>query len=354
MKRRTAAIGGVVVVLAVVATAAATLTSHHHRAAAADGPTDASPPPTAQVTRRDLVQTTSVSGTLGYGSTTAVKASGSTGTVTGLAPVGSVVAPGQSLYEVDGRPTAIVMVGTRPMWRTLQEGVDDGPDVQQLEQNLVTLGYADPAKVTVDDHFSAATASAVKALQALHGQDDTGRVDAGDIWFTTGPVRVAAHDVALGDPASGSILETTATTRQVHVDLDASQGLVVTPLEKVTVTLNDGREVDGLVASVGTTATTTTNGNASTTTIPVDINLAEDGDAPDDSPVTVAIATSTAKGVLAVPVKALLALAEGGYALQRVKSDGTTELVAVTPGSFAGGFVEITGDVAEGDTVVTA
>ena len=194
----------------------------------------------------------------------------------------------------------------------------------------------------------------MERLQALVGQDDTGQVQVGDIWFTAGPVRIAAQDVALGDPATGSILQTTATTRQVHVDLDASQGLVVTPLEKVSVTLNDGTEVDGLVASVGTTATTTTSGNTTTTTIPVEINLAQEAGAPDDSPVTVAIATSTAKGVLAVPVKALLALSEGGYALQRVKADGTTELVAVTPGSFAGGFVEVTGSIAEGDTVVTA
>jgi hypothetical protein len=55
---------------------------------------------------------------------------------------------------------------------------------------------------------------------------------------------------------------------------------------------------------------------------------------------------------LAVPVEALLALAEGGYAVERVKADGTTELVAVKLGAFADDKVEVSGDLAEGDQVV--
>jgi len=50
-------------------------------------------------------------------------------------------------------------------------------------------------------------------------------------------------------------------------------------------------------------------------------------------------------------VSALLALREGGYALQR--PDGT--LVAVRTGMFAGGLVEVSGKgLAEGSKVVTA
>jgi hypothetical protein len=71
----------------------------------------------------------------------------------------------------------------------------------------------------------------------------------------------------------------------------------------------------------------------------------------DRSPVTVLVEIEAAAGVLAVPVEALLALAEGGYAVERA-AGATTELVAVELGVFADGMVEITGDLEPGDQVV--
>jgi multidrug efflux pump subunit AcrA (membrane-fusion protein) len=59
-------------------------------------------------------------------------------------------------------------------------------------------------------------------------------------------------------------------------------------------------------------------------------------------------------GVLAVPVTALVALAEGGYAVE-VSDPATnaTQLVKVTTGLFAGGQVEVTGaGLHEGQRVV--
>jgi hypothetical protein len=68
----------------------------------------------------------------------------------------------------------------------------------------------------------------------------------------------------------------------------------------------------------------------------------------------VIVSTAKATGVLVVPIRALVALAEGGYAVERV-SGATSQLVAVEPGAFGDGIVEITGDgVAEGDSVVVA
>ena len=71
------------------------------------------------------------------------------------------------------------------------------------------------------------------------------------------------------------------------------------------------------------------------------------------SPV-VAITSQRASGVLAVPVNALLAVQEGGYALQVVGSNGRTHLVAVGTGLFddADGLVQVTGaGIAEGTRV---
>ena len=66
--------------------------------------------------------------------------------------------------------------------------------------------------------------------------------------------------------------------------------------------------------------------------------------------------TSRADDVLAVPVGALLALAEGGYAVEVVAADGTTSLVGVKLGlaSDETDLVEVRGDLHEGDTVVVA
>ena len=49
---------------------------------------------------------------------------------------------------------------------------------------------------------------------------------------------------------------------------------------------------------------------------------------------------------------ALLALAEGGYAVEVVDAQGTTTLVAVDPGLFADGFVEVTSTGLEPGMVV--
>jgi len=66
--------------------------------------------------------------------------------------------------------------------------------------------------------------------------------------------------------------------------------------------------------------------------------------------VQVRFTTVSRTKVLAVPVGALVALREGGYALQR--PDGT--LIPAVTGLFAGGMVQVSGaDIAEGAVVVT-
>ena len=82
--------------------------------------------------------------------------------------------------------------------------------------------------------------------------------------------------------------------------------------------------------------------------------MAGDTTVPDGMPVSVIVTTVAAEGVLAVPVEAVLALAEGGYALEVADAAGATHLVGVELGVFADGWVEVSGDVTAGDQVVTA
>jgi hypothetical protein len=62
----------------------------------------------------------------------------------------------------------------------------------------------------------------------------------------------------------------------------------------------------------------------------------------DEAPVDVAIVSDSASDAFAVPVTALLALAEGGYAVE-VVDDGATYLIGVETGLFADGLVEVRG-----------
>ena len=60
--------------------------------------------------------------------------------------------------------------------------------------------------------------------------------------------------------------------------------------------------------------------------------------------------TDSVQNVLNVPVTSLIALAEGGYAVAVQDGDGT-RLVAVEPGFFARGMVEVDGNLSAGDMV---
>lgn len=352
---------------------------------------------TATVTRRDLVSTTDVSGTLTYGDTRPLRVSGArssstsssaasssasassstaggtasasdaaTGTsttaanvITALPAVGSVIDRGQTVFEIDGAPGPALLFGPRPMWRTLQSGVTDGLDVAQLELNLVALGFANNGAMTVDQRYSSATAAAVADWQASRGLARTGVVNPSDVVVQRGPVRVASLTASTGDSASGEIMQVTDTTRRVRVALTPANQAFVKLGATVDVTLPDARVVKGRAESIGTVANTSTSGQgnnqSTTTTVDLWITLPKPpSNLLDDSPVTVSLVTARATGVLAVPVNALLALAEGGYGLEVAQPDGSTRLVGVQTGKFAGGWVEIRGAVAAGDRVVTA
>jgi peptidoglycan hydrolase-like protein with peptidoglycan-binding domain len=303
------------------------------------------PPATVTVDRTTLTQTETVSGILGYGEASTVKARGGGGTLTWLPAPGTIVTRGKPVYEVDEEPV-VLLYGQKPLYRPLSSGVS-GADVEQFEKNLSALGYDG---FTVDDEYSSSTADAVREWQEDLGVNETGTVGLGQVVLAPGQVRVAEHKLAPGDPANGPVLTYTGTTRVVTVDLEVDKQQLVRKGVAATVELPDGKQVKGTVASVGTVATTSTANNQQTTTVEVTVTVADQKalGTLDEAPVSVILAAEQRKDVLAVPINALVALAEGGYGLQ-VVDGATTHYVAVDTGMFASGRVEVTGDgVVEG------
>jgi hypothetical protein len=320
--------------------------------AAADAATDDPATSSVAVSKQDLVARTEIDGTLGYSGEMKVAGQGQ-GTVTAVPRPGTVVERGQSLYSVDNRPVSL-LYGDLPLWRRLTVGMPDGPDIKQLEQNLVALGHATEAEVSVDEKFTAATTTAIKRWQKALGLEETGSIEAGQVVFLPGAFRVADVKAEKGSPAPpGSVVMTgTSTTRVVTVDLDATKQSLAKVGDKVDVKLPDGRITPATIATVGTVAQTKGQGDSAKRVVTVTVSLddpAASGSL-DQAPVKVGVTTSSRKGVLAVPVNALLALAEGGYGVRLV--DGTGRIVVVSTGLFARGMVEVSGDgLAEGTQV---
>ena len=325
------------------------------RAAAADGRSTTPAATTVKVAPRDLAQTSDFDGTLGFGDSRDLVA-GAGGIVTAIVPPGTVVDRGGDLVEIDGK-TVVLLIGDRPMWRMLGDGISDGPDVQQLEENLIALGFATADDLGPNQKWTWTTTVAVKKWQKARGVEQSGVVDRSQVVFEPAPVRIAQNTVGVGGPAGGPIAKITAVTKGVSVDLSAKKQSLLKVGDKVQIVLPDGTTRPATIASIGTVATAQSQGGQQgDATIPVTVAFDDPNSAPmlDQAPVKVRVTTNAARGVLAVPVSALLARSGGGYVLERLTGDGTTEQVPVQLGAFADNFVQVSGDIKAGDEVVIA
>lgn len=333
-----------VTVLAVlgVGTAVAVTRLGNRPAAAAEAP---DPPATAEVRRTDLAERETLSGELGYG-TARTLTGRRPGTVTALPAQGAVLDRGAVLYQVDARPV-VLFLGGLPLYRPVGPDMTDGPDVKLVEENLRDLGFSGFG--TPDEEFTAGTGAAIERWQKSLGVDRTGVIELGDVVVAPGVLRVATLTAALGGEATGPIFDYTGTLRSVTAGLDASQQDLAPVGTKVTLTV-DGKQVPGTVTAITPAPAGDEPGAEAGFTAAIAIgDLAAVG-AADSGSVDVVVTTGARQGVLAVPVGALLALAEGGYAVELPSG----KLVAVTTGLYADGLVEVSGDgLTEGTKVVT-
>jgi hypothetical protein len=330
-------------------------------------PAAPNPPPMglARVVRTDLSSSVLTQGTLGYAPSVPV-VNQLAGTYTALAAAGTVVVPGQVLYRVDNQPV-VLMSGTVPAWRPFAAGMTDGPDVQELEANLIALGDAAGLLSTAGPHFGAGAETAVRRWQAGIGDPVTGSVNLGDIRFVPAALRVGAVNAAPGQLAApGDMpIQVTTTARAVSVPLTPNDPAVVVG-QAVSIILPTGTSTPGRVTAMGAPAPSTTSGSSSSSS-----SSSSSGGSSTVATVTPSDpgATGTAEGVavqvsltvqsvqhvLAVPVAALLALAGGGFGLEVVEPSGRHRLIGVQTGVFAGGQVQVSGPaVTQGSRVVVA
>ncbi len=228
-----------------------------------------------------------------------------------------------------------------------------GTDVLQLEQSLTTLGFDADDTMIADGMMTSETVTAIVAWQTATGQNVDGIVNTGDIVFREGEIRVSGHMTTLGSSVApgGPVLQVTGNEVLVAVDLPAEDQDSLSVDDAVIITLPDGTTTTGTVTEVSTVATTTPDGTAVfEVTVTLD-NPAIAGDL-DEAPVEVEVVSDTVTDVVAVPVTALLALQEGGHAVEVQAADGSTSLVAVDPGFYADGLVEVDGGLEPGMLVV--
>ena len=133
-----------------------------------------------------------------------------------------------------------------------------GPDVAELNADLVALGYATRAQLSPRSaSFGLATTTAVKKLQAALRVSQNGTLTLGEAVFEPTAVRVTSVAAQPGGSArpGETVMQGTSTTREVQVALDASQQTSVAVGDKVSITLPNNRTTPGEVSSVGAVAT---------------------------------------------------------------------------------------------------
>jgi membrane fusion protein, multidrug efflux system len=317
---------------------------------------------------RDLVVTDEYEGELGFGESEAVTA-GRSGVVTGVAPVGTTVDQGDVLFDLDLQPT-VLLHGDVPAFRDLSVDADPGADITQLEQALVDLGFGDG--VTVDGEFTEATADAVTAWEVALGRSDPdGVVTLGDVVFAPADLRVAevTADIGTQVQSGADVVQVTATTKVVTLGFTVDQVANVEAGTPVTVALPDDTEATGKIVDVATEPSTdggsdpaadgggADGGDGGEETYPVTVALDDPAVAAafESGTVDVSVERSRTEDATAVPVIALLALREGGYAVQVVDDSqpGGYRLVPVEVGTIADEWVQVSGDgIEEGVEVV--
>lgn len=326
--------------------------------ARAPAATPAPPSAAATVERTDLATTVLTGGTLGYAPARPV-INQLAGTYTRLPATGQVLRRGDVLFRVDDRPV-VLMIGRTPAWRPFGPGMTAGPDVRELQENLIALGYASGLLSAPTGVYDLATDDAVQRWQAAMGYQVTGQIAIGQVVFLPGPVLVGTLSVAPGQQAVPGTepYQVTTAIREVTVPVSPSLPPVAVG-ERVWIVLPTQARTRGRVTAIGPVPAPATGpgtgSQGATSVLTVTPSSPRATGTGSGVPVEISLTIESVRHVLAAPVSALLALAGGGYAVEIVLPTGQHRLIRVVTGIFAGGMVQVSGPgLAPGTKVVVA
>ena len=177
------------------------------------------------------------------------------------------------------------------------------------------------------------------------------------------PIIVGSYITSEGSAvtANSQMYNISSTGVEVVFQIDASDQDMVSIGDSVEVELPSEDRINATTSYIDPVVTQSQNGDF--IEVKLDISSSEDIKVYDQAPVDVFVTSEVSQDVLYVPVNALIALAEGGYALEIYNGESEvgvfegvsgvdTTYVGVEIGVFTDGFVEVSGNISEGMIVV--
>jgi hypothetical protein len=215
------------------------------------------------------------------------------------------------------------------------KGVDKAAELQQAEEELEELQLAAKSET-----FSPTNALASET-----------------------PIIVGSYITSEGSvvAANSQMYNISSTGVEVVFQIDASDQDMVSVGDSVEVELPSEERIKATISYIDPVVTQGQNGDF--IEVKLDISSSEGIKVYDQAPVDVFVTSEVSQDVLYVPVNALIALAEGGYALEVYNGESEvgvfegvsgvdTTYVGVEIGVFTDGFVEVSGNISEGMIVV--
>lgn len=254
---------------------------------------------------------------------------------------------------------ATVSAAQRDLARA-QAGEEGAPGVAEADEALRTA-QAQLSDLDAPVDTTAEVAAVTAAQTALDVADRAatrlefnGIRAAEVVMVPTDAVRVDSVVAVVGQSGGDAVLRWTGVSVRAYATLTAGQARQIATGTAARVTLPDGTEVEGTVAAVEP-AGQDGEGQATDPRLVVDLADQEALATAGLASVRIGLPSETVDDALVVPVTALLALAEGGYALEVVDPDdaGRTTLVPVEVGLITEARAQvITDQVDAGATVV--
>ena len=230
----------------------------------------------------------------------------------------------------------------------------------------------DNAQKTYDDTLESYNEGVDRDAELAKAREELNELQLSSISETFSPTNAFAsntsiiagsiiNDVGSAVALNSPLYNISSVGIEVVFQVDATDQETVTLGKNVEIELPTDERVPTVITFIDQVVTQTQAGDF--IEVVLEVLNPEEVEAYDQAPVKVFLTTEVSENVLYVPVNALLALAEGGYALEvyeglaegstfEGESGVDTTYVAVEIGVFTDGFVEVIGNIQEGQLVV--